>query len=97
MNQELIEMARQAHQKLVSEVYVGHTGQLDPWTMELLKIFASLVAAAEREACERKTEEFAQKWWKIHCDSNIHYSTTLEAHDDFCELKAAIRATGETK
>jgi hypothetical protein len=49
MNQELMDMAKQAHQKLVSEVYVGHTGQLDPWTMELLKIFAALVAAAERE------------------------------------------------
>jgi hypothetical protein len=36
MNQELMDMAKQAHQKLVSEVYVGHTGQLDPWTMERL-------------------------------------------------------------
>ncbi len=51
MNQELMNMAEQAHQKLVSEVDVGHTGQPDPWTMELLKIFAALVAAAEREAC----------------------------------------------
>jgi hypothetical protein len=59
MNQELIEMARQAHQKLVSEVYVGHTGQLDPWTMELLKIFAALVAAAERE-------KVAKQWEQLH-------------------------------
>jgi hypothetical protein len=56
MNQELMGMAKQAHQKLVSEVYVGHTGQLDPWTMELLKIFAPLVAAAEREACAKVIE-----------------------------------------
>ena len=42
---EIIEMAKQAHRKLVTEVYVGHMGQLDPWTIELLKIFAKLVAA----------------------------------------------------
>ena len=47
---EIIEMAREAHRKLVTEVYVGHIGQLDPWTIELLKIFAKLVAAKEREA-----------------------------------------------
>jgi hypothetical protein len=40
---EIIEMAKQAHQKLVTEVYVGHMKQLDPWTIELLKIFAKLV------------------------------------------------------
>jgi hypothetical protein len=59
--------------------------------------FAALVAAAEREACARKTEEFARKWWKIHCDSNLHYASTLRAHQDFCALQAAIRARGETK
>lgn len=54
--------------------------------------------AAEREACAKKTEEFARKWWKIHCDSNLHYSSTLKAHQDFCALQAAIRArSGETK
>jgi hypothetical protein len=47
---EIIEMAKQAHQKLVTEVYVGHMGELDPWTIELLKIFANLVAQHEREA-----------------------------------------------
>lgn len=63
--------------------------------------FAFLVeakaSAAEREACARNTEEFARKWWKIHCDSNLHYSSTLRAHQDFCALQAAIRARGETK
>jgi len=48
---EIIEMAKQAHRKLVTEVYVGHMKQLDPWTIELLEIFAKLVAAKEREAC----------------------------------------------
>ena len=51
-----------------------------------------LCAAIEREACAKKTEEFARKWWKIHCDSNLHYSSTLKAHQDFCALQAAIRA-----
>ena len=52
---------------------------------------------AEREACAKVCEEFARKWWKIHCDSNLHYSSTLRAHQDFCALQAAIRARGETK
>jgi hypothetical protein len=47
---------------------------------------------AEREACAKFCEEFARKWWKIHCDSNLHYSSTLRAHQDFCALQAAIRA-----
>jgi hypothetical protein len=57
--------------------------------------FAALVRADEREACAKKTEEFARKWWKIHCDSNLHYSSTLKAHQDFCALQAAIRARGQ--
>lgn len=58
---EIIEMAREAHRKLVTEVYVGHLGQLDPWTIELLKIFANLVAAKEREACAKECEHTAQE------------------------------------
>ena len=54
---EIIEMAKEAHRKLVTEVYVGHMGQLDPWTIELLKIFANLVAAKEREACAKVCDE----------------------------------------
>jgi len=46
---EIMEMAKEAHRKLVTEVYVGHMGQLNPWEIELLKIFANLVAAKERE------------------------------------------------
>jgi hypothetical protein len=51
---------------------------------------------AEREVFTKKTEEFARKWWKIHCDSNLHYSSTLKAHQDFCALQAAIRNRGNT-
>ena len=87
MNQELMDMAKQAHQKLVSEVYVGHTGQLDPWTMELLKIFAALVAAAEREACAKVCVAVAERntWWDIN---------EIEAA---VECAAAIRERGETE
>jgi hypothetical protein len=63
---------------------------------ERFKVFEALVRADEREACAKKTEEFARKWWKIHCDSNLHYSSTLKAHQDFCALQAAIRARGNT-
>jgi hypothetical protein len=49
---------------------------------------------AEREACAKVCEEFARKWWKIHCDSNLHYSSTLKAHQDFCALQVAIKARG---
>jgi hypothetical protein len=54
---EIIEMAKQAHRKLVTEVYVGHMGQLNLWEIELLKIFAKLVAQHEREACAKIVEE----------------------------------------
>jgi hypothetical protein len=81
---EIIEMARQAHRKLVTEIYVGHMKQLDPWTIELLKIFAKLVAAKEREACAELCEELPpvgeSKQWE---------RATLK------DCAAAIRARGE--
>ena len=40
---EIIEMAIQAHRDLVTEYYVGHHGQIDAWTMLLLERFAKLV------------------------------------------------------
>ena len=63
---------------------------------EMFERLVELVRADEREQIERKTEEFARKWWKIHCDSNLHYSSTLKAHQDFCALQAAIRARRNT-
>jgi hypothetical protein len=64
------------------------------WTQEHWTEYERSIAAVEREACEKMCEEFARKWWKIHCDSNLHYSSTLRAHQDFCALQAAIRARG---
>jgi len=85
---EIIEMARQAD--VWTEEDFMFADILNPKIEALIK----LVAAKEREACAHKVEEFARKWWKIHCDSNLHYSSTLRAHQDFCALQAAIRARG---
>jgi hypothetical protein len=71
-------------------------GAISYWHLSKLKDFEALVRADEREACAKAVEEFARKWWKIHCDSNLHYSSTLKAHQDFCALQAAIRARGNT-
>ena len=59
---EIIDMAKEAHRKLVTEVYVGHMGQLNPWEIELLKIFAKLVAVKEREACAKVCEQEQEYW-----------------------------------
>ena len=63
---------------------------------EAINAFAELVRADERKEIAEKTGEFAKKWWKIHCDSNLHYSSTLKAHQDFCALQVAIRARSNT-
>jgi len=55
--------------------------------------FAELII----EECAREVEEFARKWWSIHCHSNKHAETTRKAHDDFCALQAAIRRRGKTE
>lgn len=89
MNREqIIQMAREAGMTVVDDQYS---------LLPFLERFAELVAAAERKACAKVCEDFARKWWKIHCDSNLHYSSTLKAHQDFCALQAAIRARGESK
>jgi hypothetical protein len=86
---DTIDMARE-----VKMPYDFVTGE--PINLEKLEAFADLVRADEREACAKKTEEFARKWWKIHCGSNKHMETTRKAHNDFCALQAAIRARGKT-
>ena len=62
----------------------------------MVKAMIAEAVAKEREECARVCEEFARKWWKIHCDSNLHYSSTLKAHQDFCALQAAIRNRSKT-
>jgi hypothetical protein len=55
--------------------------------------FAELIV----EECAREVEEFARKWWSIHCHGNKHAETTRKAHDDFCALQRAIRRRGKTE
>ena len=62
------------------------------WLLNAEK-FAELII----EECAREVEEFARKWWSIHCHSNKHAETTRKAHDDFCALQAAIRRRGKTE
>ena len=87
IQEEIIEMTRQVQK----DCDVSEDGYRI-WSYEALGRLIKLATAKEREACAHKVEEFARKWWKIHCDSNLHYSSTLRAHQDFCALQAAIRA-----
>lgn len=80
---EVIEMAKEAHRKLVTEVYVGHMGQLNPWEIELLKIFAKLVAAKEREACAKVVQ--------VHLEA----SDDLRTKGTLVSVLDYIRARGE--
>jgi hypothetical protein len=65
-------MAREAHRRLVTEDYPGHTGQLDPWTMTLLARFAALVAAAEREACAKLCDKYYEAACKFESKRRTH-------------------------
>ena len=80
---------------MAREVYGAHT----EWSgapLDRLEQLVAIVRADQRQIDAKVCEEFARKWWKIHCDSNLHYSSTLKAHQDFCALQAAIRARGNT-
>ena len=90
----IIEMALEAG--ILEPIDLLDSNQWRQDTIRELERFAELARADEREACEKMCEEFARKWWKIHCDSNLHYSSTLKAHQDFCALQAAIRVRGNT-
>ena len=56
---------------------------------------ASNAVEAEREACAKIAQDFAKKWWGIHCATNKHMETTRKAHEAFCEVYNAIRARGK--
>jgi len=79
MNREdIIRMAREA----------GFTPQRDEWLFtEMLERFATLVAAAEREACAKV------------CDDGLKIATSLQALDDMEiwgeKFAKAIRARGQ--
>ena len=58
---EIMEIVTQAHRKLVTEVYVGHMGQLNAWEIELLKIFAKLVEDKVRQEIIEKNAPVIKK------------------------------------
>jgi hypothetical protein len=62
------------------------------WTERMVDLEAQL--EAERKACANIAQEFAKKWWGIHCATNKHMETTRKAHEDFCKIDNAIRARG---
>lgn len=66
--------------------------ELCPEIDDLIAEAASNAVEAEREACAKIAQEFAKKWWGIHCATNRHMETTRKAHDDFCAVYNAIRA-----
>ena len=87
MNEQIEKLAEQCR----IETY-GVNGELLEFGFDEEK-FAKMII----EECAREVEEFARKWWSIHCYSNKHAETTRKAHDDFCSLQAAIRRRGKTE
>jgi len=102
MNELIKELSKQAGD-YVNETYTGPVRSKTPgkiwedghvgWHTQFNQKFAELII----EECAREVEEFARKWWSIHCHSNKHAETTRKAHDDFCALQAAIRRRGKTE
>jgi hypothetical protein len=91
MNERIRLLAKQAN----GEFYEGFAGSTNfvKFAEDDFEKFAELII----EECAREVEEFARKWWSIHCHSNKHAETTRKAHDDFCALQAAIRRRGKTE
>lgn len=80
--------------RMAWQAYEDPTYGFDERELDDLERFAALVAAHEREACAKIAQDFAKKWWGIHCATNRHLETTRKAHDDFCCVDNAIRARG---
>jgi hypothetical protein len=87
MNERIKELHNQA-----CRLDMEHYPNAIPDGERIQQKFAELII----EECAREVEEFARKWWSIHCHSNKHAETTRKAHDDFCALQAAIRRRGKT-
>ena len=95
---EIMEMAKEAHRKLVTEVYVGHIGQLNPWEIELLKIFAILGAAkAFQNGYEKGVAAFTEavNLEREACAKIVEDSPSYDWHKFACEAAYAIRARGK--
>ena len=96
MNERIKQLAEKSLQTINDISSKGITDQRafnQVWFEHYNQKFAELII----EECAREVEEFARKWWSIHCHSNKHAETTRKAHDDFCALQAAIRRRGKTE
>ena len=82
---DIIRMAREAGMERVIDVHKDGTRTIELPHPDLLKRFAELVAAAEREACAKVCEAEADKWEGN--DGPICYEARL------CAVN--IRARGE--
>ena len=90
MNQELIDMAKQAGFFIKDNEAYSPSVQEDHELTPFLEAFAALVAAAEREACAKVCDE------KV----NAEYATGKVDHNEMGWTQACaieIRARGETK
>ena len=90
MNERIKELASQVLDELVPETWTA-------LKYDKIKEIQFRTAELIIEECAREVEEFARKWWSIHCHSNKHAETTRKAHDDFCALQRAIRRRGKTE
>jgi len=91
MNQELIDMARQAGFFVKDNEAYSPSVQEDHELTPFLEAFAALVAAAEREACARVCETLG-----VHPALNV-YAGGPDWYKHGKECAAEIRARGETK
>ena len=90
MNQELIDMAREAGFFIKDNEAYSPSVQEDHELTPFLEAFAALVAAAEREACAKVCDGLYLSWINIHG----RYEFMGEGAS---ECAGAIRARGETK
>ena len=78
---KVIQLAREAHGKLVTKDYPGHLGQLDPWTMRLLERFAALVRAdlmkQVMDICEAEYKRYDEMVFE---DDTGHEEATAMIH-----------------
>jgi len=96
MNERIRQLVRQAVVEV--DIVTGNESLDDELAkMYIPDCFSEKFAELIIEECAREVEEFARKWWSIHCHSNKHAETTRKAHDDFCALQAAIRRRGKTE
>ncbi len=67
--EDIIHMAREAGFEKVVAIHPDGSKTVTVAPVPELERFATLVAAAEREACETAVENIARKYQQLHCPS----------------------------